>query len=287
MAATLTLDTITSSGSTITVPTGKTLAVVDAGNLTIGGVAITTGAHATAVSAVDPLTITSGNVTGKSNYTVSYNASSGTSTAMVVNLPTPANFQTTVISVVSSTTHGAGNKIEIRNSAGAEVYTLYHKGDHCEFVSDGTNTLRAGNEYVTLRGHVCATANFTAAAGGNYDVWDSMSYSEIEDLGSTWSTVNDDFTAPFDGEFMFQGDTKYSAYLQGYNLMKNGVYLAGSHTNDNPGQGQINNYPVPLVTGDVITYWCANTAWDSRTWYGSTSATAARMRSDWWCVRRY
>jgi hypothetical protein len=43
MAATLSLDTITSSGSTITVPTGKTLAVTDSGALTIGGSAITAG----------------------------------------------------------------------------------------------------------------------------------------------------------------------------------------------------------------------------------------------------
>ena len=45
MAATILLDTISSSGSTITVPTGKTLAIEDAGALTIGEVAITTGAQ--------------------------------------------------------------------------------------------------------------------------------------------------------------------------------------------------------------------------------------------------
>ena len=44
MAATLSLDTITSSGSTITVPTGKILAIEDAGALKINDIAIPTGA---------------------------------------------------------------------------------------------------------------------------------------------------------------------------------------------------------------------------------------------------
>ena len=128
MAATLSLDTITSSGSTITVPTGKTLAIADAGALTLGTppVAITTGAHATATSSTNPTTITSGNVTGKSNYALVFDASSGTSTDFVVNLPAPTDFATTVIVVKSNVAHGSGNKITIKNSGGTEVYTLYH-----------------------------------------------------------------------------------------------------------------------------------------------------------------
>ena len=80
MAATLSLDTITSSTSDINIPTGKNLKVADAGALYIGGVAITTGAHVTATSSANPTTITSGNVLGKSSYALVFDASSGTST---------------------------------------------------------------------------------------------------------------------------------------------------------------------------------------------------------------
>ena len=115
-----------------------------------------------------------------------------------------------------------------------------------------------------------------------------MTYSEEEDLGGNWSTVTDEFTAPFDGEYMFQGDCKFGNYFLGYQLKKNGTYLAGPHTIDGPhGVSNINNYPVQLVTGDVIQYWGTNTYGAADTWYGSATATDPRMRADWWCVRRY
>ena len=108
MAATLSLDTITSSGSTITVPTGKTLAIADAGALTLGTppVAITTGAHVTATSSANPTNISSSDITGKSSYAVVFDASSGSSTEFVVYLPAPADFATTVITVRSNVAHG-------------------------------------------------------------------------------------------------------------------------------------------------------------------------------------
>jgi len=286
MAATLSLDTITSSGSTITVPTGKTMAITDAGNLTIGGVAITTGAQGV-ISKTGTYPIVSGDFTGKSSLIVLVDVSAGTSTEAIITLPAEDAFGTCAMHVISTAAHGAGNKITIKNDTPTEVYTLYAKGDHCEFVSDGTTAFRTGNEFVTLRGYVCATASLTVAANTSIDVWDGMTYSEEEDLGGNWSTVNDDFTAPFDGEYMFQGDCKFNSWFLGYNLKKNGTYLAGTHTDDHSGNSNLNNYPVQLVTGDVIQYWITNTYGGSNTLYGDATASNPRMRADWWCVRRH
>jgi hypothetical protein len=289
MAATLSLDTITSSGSTITVPTGKTLAIADAGALTLGTppIAITTGAHVTAVSAVNPLTITSGNVTGKSSYVVSYDASSGTSTVFVVNLPAPADFATTVISVVSSTAHGLGNSIVIKDSAGTEVYTLYHIGDHCTFVSDGTNTLRTGDEWVTVRGEVALTAGYTLSAYAVVDLWDAGTYSEIEDVGGCWNTSNDDFTVPFDGEFMLAGSVILNGYGTGLGIKKNGTFInAVSGADISYGNPTFGVKPYVLAKNDVMTFWATSTN-ATPVFMGAATAATKRTSTNWWCIRRY
>ena len=296
MAATLSLDTITSSGSTITVPTGKTLAIADAGALTLGTppIAITTGAHVTAVSALNPLNITSGNVLGKSNYVVSYNASSGTSTAFVVNLPAPTDFSTTVISVVSSTAHGLGNSIVIKDSGGTEVYTLFHQGDHCQFVSDGTNTLRSGNEYCTIRGEVAITASLYMGATSRSDTFagsTSSNYTVLTDLGSGWSTTNDDYTAPFAGIYRFGGTVSPSTavYISGwqiYNVTTTTEYnFVGTSINMAYGSMNVNEFPVQLAKDDVLTFWCTN---HSSAGYvtGAAGANDQRSKLAWWLERR-
>jgi hypothetical protein len=287
MAGTLKLTDIahSSGAGTITVDSLATLAI-STGKLTVGGTAIETGAQGV-ISKTATYPIVAGDFTGKSSLIVFVDVSAGTSTAADITLPAAADFGTCAIHVVSTATHGSGNSIVIKLGA-AEQYTLYGKGDHCELVSDGTNVFRTGNEYVTLRGYVCATANLAVAANSSVDVWDGMTYTEEEDLGGNWSTVTDDFTAPFDGEYMFQGDCKYGSWFIGYNLKKNGTYLAGTHTQDHGGgDANVNNYPVQLVAGDVIQYWMTNTYGAADTLYGNASASASRMRSDWWCVRRY
>jgi hypothetical protein len=283
-----TLDSTT--GTTVTIPTGKSLVVTDVGALTIGGVAITTGAHATATSSTNPTTITSGNVTGKSNYALVFDASSGTSTDFVVNLPAPADFATTVITVRSNVAHGSGNKIEIRNSGGTEVYTLYHVNDYCTFISDGTNTIRTGDEFVTVRGEVALTANYSLSATAVVDLWDAVGagYAEIEDLGGCWSTTTDDFTAPFAGLYMLAGSIIGSGYSYGFGLKKNGTYI---NAIDNAGIMYSNSMfglkPFVLAKDDVITWWVSENASTTHHLDGNASAASVRTTGEWWCLRRY
>ena len=205
MASTILVNTIdTQAGTTITVPTGKTFVVTDAGALTIGGVAITTGAQGV-ISKTSTYPIVAGDFTGKSSLIVFVDVSAGTSTETIITLPAAADFSTCAIHIVSTATHGSGNKITIKNSTPTEVYTLYHKQDHCEFVSDGTNVFRTGDEWVTVRGEVALTANYSISGNAIVDVFNgstSSNYSVTSDTSGAWSTTNDDWTAPFAGEFI-------------------------------------------------------------------------------------
>jgi hypothetical protein len=201
MAATLSLDTITSSGSTITVPTGKTLAVTTAGNLTIGGVAITTGAQGV-ISKTATYAILAGDFTGKSSLIVFVDVSAGTSTAVDITLPAAADFGTCAIHVVSTAAHGSGNSIAIKLGA-VEQYTLYRKGDHCEFVSDGTNIFRTGNEYTTIWTHIAASMDYTLAGGAAFYRTHYANVLVQQNYGLAWSVANFEWTAPFTGHILY------------------------------------------------------------------------------------
>ena len=291
MAATLSLDTITSSGSTITVPTGKTLAIADAGALTLGTppVAITTGAHVTATSSTNPTTIASGDITGKSSYAVVFDASSGTSTEFVVNLPAPADFATTVITVRSNVAHGSGNKITIKNSGGTEVYTLYYLNDYCTFISDGTNTIRTGDEYATVKGHVALLSNQHFPGNTYVDLWNqatSSDYSVEEDYGSGWSTTTDDFTVPHTGLYGFGGNYSGTGYSSGLYIYKDGTVLTmGDSTTTPYGTGMTSNIEVFLTAGNVITWYGVNT--DTSSTQGCAgNANKNETQAMWWMIRR-
>ena len=289
MAATLLLDTITSSGSTITVPTGKTIAITDAGALTIGGTAITTGAQGV-ISKTATYTILAADFTGKSSLIVFVNAAAGTDTETVITLPAASAFGTCAIHVVSSTAQGSGNKITIKNSSAAEQYTLYRKGDHCEFVSDATNVFRTGNEYATVCGDVALTVALAIASGTLSDIWDlaAANYTEVEDIGGGWSTSTDDFTAPFAGEFMFGGNAMGTGYACAFGFKKNGTFINDPQgTAWYYGTSTVGLKPFVVAKDDVITWWIKAAAGNVASLFGHADVSGARATGDWWCHRRY
>ena len=197
MASTILVNTIdTQAGTTITVPTGKTFVVTDAGALTIGGVAITTGAQGV-ISKTSTYPIVAGDFTGKSSLIVFVDVSAGTSTETIITLPAAADFSTCAIHVVSTAAHGAGNKITIKNSTPTEVYTLYGIGDHCEIVSDGTTAFRTGNEFVTAKGYIFRTSNLAVAGNTVSPLFSSGTYTERYNIGSWFTTANYCVIVPF------------------------------------------------------------------------------------------
>ena len=299
MAATLTLDTITSSGSTITVPTGKTLAIADDGALTIGTppVAITTGATQVTGTAATAITMaTTGsptiNTTGKSASIVSVDASGGAAVTHTVTLPTPATFSTTSIVVVSRLAHGAGNKITINDSGGTEMYTLYEKGDHCELVSDGTNSIRTGNEFTTIYGLVTIDANYTMGASALTDVPGAIGQAGLtiqNDIAGWWNSTDVDLDIPAGYVVRFEGSVGVSDYGIGW-MIRDGdggdwltaYYSDAFHYNltDSPGKVEL-RFP----TAKTVTFWVKNFTPSTQTLRGQSGANL-ESQVKWVVVRR-
>ena len=286
MAATLSLDTITSSGTNIEIPTGKVLKIADAGALKINDIAITTGAQGV-ISKTATYPIVAGDFTGKSSLIVFVDVSAGTSTAADITLPAAADFGTCAIHVVSTAAHGSGNSIAIKLGA-VEQYTLYKKGDHCEFVSDGTNVFRTGNEHATIRGSVALTADWGVAGNSHHDIFnavDAANYSVEEDIGSGWSITNDDWTVPYTGRYWFGGHFPASGYINGFLIYKDGTPLTQSRENEiQYGGATQSNLYINLTVGEVITWWVATT--DSTTATLAGDAAKDELQVMWWMVRR-
>jgi hypothetical protein len=289
MASTIKVNSIEAQSSTdINIPTGFKLKVADAGELYIGGTAITTGAQGV-ISKTATYPIVAADFTGKSSLIVFVDVSAGTNTETIITLPAENVFDTCAIHVVSTATHGAGNKITINNDTPTEMYTLFAKMDHCEIISDGTTAFRTGNEWVTVRGEVALTANYTLGANAVSDLWDvaGAGYSVVEEIGGGWSTSNDDWTAPFAGEFMLAGSVLLDGYGTGFGLKKNGTFIQAINgaqiAYGNPTWGV---KPFVLAKDDVITFWIASTN-ASPIWYGAAAATSKRTTTNWWCLRRY
>ena len=293
MAATLSLDTITSSGTNIEIPTGKVLKIADAGALKINDIAITTGAQGV-ISKTSAYTILPGDFTGKSSLIVFVDVSAGTDTETVITLPAASAFNTCAIHVISNVVHGSGNSVSVKNSSAAEQYTLYAKGDHCEFVSDGTNIFRTGNEYVTVLGVVYLTTNAYIAANGRIDVFDygtSSNYSVKNDIGSGWSTTNDDFTAPVTGWYMFGGHVAGSptgSYMNGwqiYNVTQTKEYnYIDAGWNAAYGLGNMSDFPMHATKNDVITFWVSSHSSAAYILSGDNNAQGTKL--GWHLIRR-
>ena len=292
MAATLSLDTITSSGTNIEIPTGKVLKIADAGALKINDIAITTGAQGV-ISKTATYPIVAGDFTGKSSLIVFVDVSAGTSTAANITLPAVADFSTCAIHVVSTAAHGVGNSVVIKLGA-AEQYTLYGKGDHCELVSDGTNVFRTGNEFATMRSQIALTANVAVSAASTKDIFDgatASNYSVVENIGSGWNSTSHDFLAPFTGLYRFGGHVSYTTgcYMRGWLLKKNGAWITNMSTaynGDYDSGGNTIEFPMSLTAGDSVEFWMQSHS-ASHSAVGDASSTNPRCRADCWMLRRY
>jgi hypothetical protein len=286
MVAKIVLDEITSSGSGITIDSAKTF-TVNGSLLTTGATQITS--TALTVVSVDNTGSPTVNISGKSASIISVNASSNSS---VVTLPPVANFTTCSISIVSPVTHGAGYKIEIKDNGGTELYTLYHKGDYCEFVSDGTNVIRTGNEFTTIYCNVALTADVVPAAGAYKDVWDSATssnYSVVDNYGSGWNSTTSDFIVPFAGLYRFGGHiaNHNGGYVTGWMLKKNGVTLNLMTTgNLSYTVFNMNEFPVKLAKDDSIEFWITNHSGVLAA-RGNATSSNERCVASAWIVRRY
>jgi hypothetical protein len=199
MAATLKLTALeASAGSTITVDSATTLSL-SADKLSVGGVLLSQGN-----TSVNVLTAASTDLadvahtamwTAKTKAIFSVDASGG---AKTVQLP-PANAagRSTVSIVISVKTTSAvpatvsPNLVTVNNSSGTEVFTLYAKGDYVEFVSDGTNDIRTGDEHISAAGVIFLNTNESIAGGAAENMIKSGDFTLQRDWGALFDTSTD------------------------------------------------------------------------------------------------
>ena len=190
MAATLSLDTITSSGSTITVPTGKTLAVTDSGALTIGGSAITAGSSNILRKTTD-YTIIEADVSGKSELVIATNAAASNRT---ITLPAVATtgLANCIVTIVCDADATSTFELKVQDIGTTEVWTGFQTGDFVRLIVSNSLWVVLDHKETYFSSRYLAAdqsiaANATAQLTG---------FTAIAEIGNMWDNINDRVTVP-------------------------------------------------------------------------------------------
>ena len=190
MAATLSLDTITSSGSTITVPTGKTLAITDTSALTVGGTAISTGSSNILRKTTD-YTILEADVSGKSELVIAANAASSNRT---ITLPAVATtgLANCIVTIICDADATSTYELKIQDSGTTEVWTGYQTGDFVRLIVSNSAWLVVDHKetYYSYR-WLTASATIGTSATTKLTGW-----TNVIDIGNVWDNANNKLTTP-------------------------------------------------------------------------------------------
>ena len=238
MAATLSLDTLTSGGSGITVLAGKTL--------TVEGVSVTAGSTNVQRSTTDvTIGTTAGyEVAGKSEVVVAANAASSNRT---ITLPAvgAVGMSTCIITVVADADATSTYKLMVQDAGTTEVWTGYQTGDFVRLIVSNSAWVVVDHKetYFSAR---YLTANQTIAASAISKV---TGFTSVTEIGNGWDNANDKFITPFAG------------YCDAVWLLQN-----------YQGAADANHSLVPaLYVGGALAYVGSNAAWATGHNYGDYS----------------
>tara|TARA_R100001244_G_scaffold9979_1_gene12017 strand:- start:378 stop:1226 length:849 start_codon:yes stop_codon:yes gene_type:complete len=185
MAATLSLDTLTSSGSGITVLAGKTL--------TVEGVSVTAGSTNVQRATTDvTIGTTAGyDVAGKSEVVVAANASGANRT---ITLPAvgATGMSTCIITVVVDADATSTYKLMVQDASTNEVWTGYQKNDFVRLIVSNSLWVVLDHKETYFSSRYLAAdqsiaANATAQLTG---------FTAIAEIGNMWDNINDRVTVP-------------------------------------------------------------------------------------------
>ena len=255
------------SGTTITVPTGKTFVVTDTGALTIGGTAITTGSSNILRKTTD-YTIVSGDVTAKSELVISCNAAGSNRT---ITLPAVATsgLSTCIITVVADATATSTYQLKVQDSASAEVWTGYQTGDFVRLiVSNSLWVVLDHQETLFSSRYMAADQTLTASA-----------LSQLTGTTSGWTNISDSGNM-FDNITNYRIDMPFAGFANiGYFVKPTDPALTGCgtalkagtagsptlvmDTEYSQGNGYHRSYDTYAITlklaaAEVIEFWSRN-----------------------------
>ena len=186
MAATLSLDTLTSGGSGITVAAGKTF--------TVGGKSVTAGSSniQRATGDVTVATTADYGVSGKSELVIAANAGAATRTITLCPVA-ETGVDTCIITVIADANATSTYKLTVVESDGStEVWTGYQKGDFVRLiVSNGAWLVVDHKETYYSRRYL--TANQSVSANTNAKI---LTWTNNSEIGNTWDNPNDKLVTP-------------------------------------------------------------------------------------------
>jgi hypothetical protein len=183
MAATLSLDTITSSGAGITIDATKTF--------TVNGSLLSSGST-NILHKTGDYPIVEADVSGKSELIIT----TTTATPRDITLPLVGvtGAATCIITVVASDDATGTNSVRVMNGA-SEAWTGYQKGDFVKFcVSDGAWVVLDHKE--TMFSSRTFTTDLSVAASATVK---PTGYTSVTDIGQVWDNANNKLVAPFAG----------------------------------------------------------------------------------------
>jgi hypothetical protein len=218
MAATLSLDTLTSGGSGITVLAGKTL--------TVEGVSVTAGSTNVQRATTDvTIGTTAGyEVAGKSEVVVAANAAASTRT---ITLPAvgAVGMSTCIITIVADADATSTYKLMVQDAGTTEVWTGYQTGDFVRLIVSNSAWVVVDHKetYFSAR---YLTANQTITSSTLAKV---TGFTSVTEIGNGWDNGNDKFITPFAGycevEWMLQN---FVSSVDTNNALTPVLYVGGS-----------------------------------------------------------
>jgi len=188
MAATLSLDTLTSGGSGITVLAGKTL--------TVEGVSVTAGSTNVqrAIADVTIGTTAGYEVAGKSEVVVAANAASSNRT---ITLPAvgAVGMSTCIITVVADADATSTYALKVQDAGSTEVWTGYQKNDFVRLIVSNSLWVVLDHKETMFSSRVL-TADQSVAASASTKI---IGFTSVSDIGGIWDNTNNKLVSPFAG----------------------------------------------------------------------------------------
>jgi hypothetical protein len=182
MAATLTLDTITSSGAGITIDATKTF--------TVNGTLLTTGST-NVLHKTGDYPIVTGDVSGKSELVVT--ATTGAPRNITLPGLAVAGATTCVITIMVSADATGTDSLRVQEGT-TEVWTGYQKGDFVRLcISDGAWAVLDHKE--TYYSYHYLTSDYNLGGSADYKL---LGWTEVSEIGNTWDSVNSKLVTPTD-----------------------------------------------------------------------------------------
>jgi len=256
MAATLSLDTLTSAGSGITVATGKTL--------TVGGKSVTAGSSniQRATGDVTVATTADYGVAGKSELVIAANAGAATRTITLCPVA-ETGVDTCIITVVADADATSTYKLTVVESDGStEVWTGYQTGDFVRLIVSNSAWLVVDHKE-TYYSRFYLTADQAVASSASAQI---TGWTENEDIGNMWVSGDNEIVTPtdmngfIDVSYMTAKNGTYAATNPALKL--DGVYLAqwnqgGAQTDNNDNTGMCGGI-YPVTTAQELEFWASN-----------------------------